>query len=221
MHTVSTFNPQPPVLLEDKPVIAKTAVIRQVHFGRFTEVADFCSIAESSLDDYSYVMERSTIIYSIIGKFVNIASDVRINPGNHPMDWVSQHHFMYRRRRYGFAEKDDGTFFNWRRMQQVHIGHDVWIGQRSTIMPGISIGNGAVIGSGSVVTKNIDPYAVVAGNPARPLRYRFPERIRQVLEEIGWYHWDHETIKERLDDFRDIRLFLEKYGPSHLSVTNR
>ncbi len=89
MKRIQNHNPQPPILLEEEPVIAKTAVIKNVDFGPFTEVGDQCSIMVSSIDAYSYVMDRSSVIYSLIGRFVNVASDVRINPGNHPMEWVS------------------------------------------------------------------------------------------------------------------------------------
>lgn len=212
MYYIEAQNTQPPVLLEEKPVISKRAVVQQSTFGCYTEVGPFSEIRESSLGDYSYVMERCSIIYSRIGKFVNIASDVRINPGNHPTEWVSQHHFMYRRRRYGMGT-DDQSFFQWRCLQPVEIGHDVWIGHGATIMAGITIGNGAVVGAGSVVTKDVEPYAIVAGNPARFIRSRFPSAICRALEAVEWYNWDHEILCQRLADLRDIRLFLSKYGP--------
>jgi phosphonate metabolism protein (transferase hexapeptide repeat family) len=120
--------------------------------GKYTEVAAGAKLTESSLDDYSYVMERCEIIYSSIGKFSNIASDVRINPGNHPLEWVSQHHFLYRLKQYGFAEENNESFFGWRRLQKVSIGHDTWIGHKAIILPGITIGNGAVVAAGAVVT---------------------------------------------------------------------
>ncbi len=213
MYSIEVLNSKPAVILGEEPVIAKTATIRESRLGRYTEVADHCSINQSTIDDYSYVGERTGIIYVKIGKFVSIASDVRINPGNHPMDWVTQHHFMYRRRRYGFAETNDRSVFGWRGMQPVRIGHDVWIGHGAIILPGVTIGNGAVVGSGSVVTRDVAPYSIVAGNSATHIRYRFPAGIQEALEAISWYHWDHETLKTRLDDFRDIRRFLEKYAP--------
>lgn len=214
MHNIQILNPRPTVILGDEPSVAKTAFISEVKLGRFTELGDHCSISRSVIDDYSYVGERSTIIDTKISKFVSVASDVRINPGNHPMDWVTQHHFMYRRRRYGFAETDDQSVFKWRSMQEVHIGHDVWIGHGAIILPGITIGNGAVVGAGSVVTKDVAPYSIVAGNSAAHIRYRFPAGVREALEDVGWYHWDHQTLQERLDDFRDVRRFLEKYSSS-------
>ena len=200
--------------LSEEPTIATTAQVKDCTFGRFNEVAAETKMVECSLDDYSYVMERCDVICTSIGKFANIASEVRINPGNHPMEWVSQHHFLYRRRQYLMRESDHQAFFNWRRRQRVTIGHDTWIGHRAIIMPGLTIGNGAVIGSGAVVTHNVPPYAIVAGVPAKIIRYRFPEAIWQAIEKTGWYHWDHKTLKERLDYFYDVRLFLDTYGDS-------
>lgn len=199
-------------LLSIEPAVSSTATVVDCFLGRYTEVADDVKLAETHLDDYSYVMERSDIIYSSIGKFVNIASDVRINPGNHPMEWVSQHHFLYRSKRYGLAERDNKSFFNWRRMQRVTIGHDTWIGHKAIIMPGITIGNGAVVAAGAVVTGDVAPYSIVAGVPARKTRTRFPRPIWQKLEETAWWDWDHETLQERLSSFYDIREFLARYS---------
>lgn len=199
-------------ILSETPAIAATASVKNCRLGRYTEINDGTRIAESSLDDYSYIMERCDIISTEIGKFVNIASEVRINPGNHPMEWVSQHHFLYRRRQYRMRDTDLQTFFDWRKRQKVTIGHDVWIGHKAIVLPGIRIGNGVVIGAGSVVTRDVAPYAIVAGVPAKQIRLRFPQAIWQAVEATGWYHWSHETLRERLDDFYDIHRFLDMYG---------
>lgn len=205
-------NPQDSGRLSEVPTISERALVSECSLGKFTEIAEEVKITESSLGDYSYVMERCEIIYSNIGKFVNIASDVRINPGNHPMEWVSQHHFLYRAEKYGFQEQSSEDFFDWRRYQRVTMGHDVWVGHRAILMPGIRIGNGAVIGAGSLVTKDVAPYTIVAGAPAVKVRKRFPEHIWQAVEEVCWWDWDHATLKERLPDFRDLRRFLALYG---------
>lgn len=198
--------------LSEQPDIAPDAEVHDCELGMYTEIAKEAKLTESSLGDYSYVMERSDIIYTHIGKFTNIASDVRINPGNHPMEWVSQHHFLYRHRLYGFREEDNSSFFEWRRRQRVTIGHDCWIGHKAIIMPGITIGNGAVVAAGAVVTRDVAPYTVVAGVPAKQISRRFPNHIWQELEETCWWDWDHETLKARLDDFFDMRRFLQLYG---------
>ena len=158
---------QPEKKLAEAPSIAADAWVSACELGRYTEVAAGAALEESRLDDYSYVMERCDIVCADIGKFANIASEVRINPSNHPMDWVSQHHFLYRRRMYGLHREDHAAFLNWRRRQRVQIGHDTWLGHRAIIMPGVRVGNGAVVGSAAVVTHDVPPYAIVAGAPGR------------------------------------------------------
>ena len=212
MHFIGKYNCQDPPTLHSLPTLAPHARIRDSSFGRYTEVRDFAELLESSLGDYSYVMERSSIAYSSIGKFVNVASDVRINPGNHPMEWVSQHHSLYRLSQYGFSQHDDTRFFARRRQRQVTIGHDVWIGHGATILGGVTIGNGAVVGAGAVVTHDVPAYCIVAGVPEKELRLRFPIHIQQALEQIAWWDWDHDTLKKRIKDFHDIHRFLALYG---------
>jgi phosphonate metabolism protein (transferase hexapeptide repeat family) len=200
--------------LTDKPSLADSAVIRNCQFGRYTEVGEFVHMTDSVLDDYSYICRGCELIHTDIGKFANIAAQVRINPGFHPMDRPSQHHFTYRLNRYGFAGADDSAFFEWRSRQRVSIGHDSWIGHGVVIMPGVRIGIGAVVGSNSVVTRDVPPHAIVAGAPARVLRMRFPRDISDALLATAWWDWSHEQLAERFQDFSDLRRFLQQYGPS-------
>jgi carbonic anhydrase/acetyltransferase-like protein (isoleucine patch superfamily) len=80
-------------------------------------------------------------------------------------------------------------------------------------MPWVRIGNGAVVGSNSVVTKDVPAYAIVAGVGAKVIRQRFPKAIAQALESTAWWHWDHDTLTERMPEFKDLRSFLAKYAP--------
>lgn len=212
MLHITSHNPRHLPDLTEEPFIASDASIVDSLLGRYTEVQRGSELIDVELDDYSYVMEYCQISHCRIGKFANIASSVRINPGNHPTDWVSMHHCQYRRARYGFDDWDDDAFFAWRAAQQVTIGHDTWIGHRAIILAGLAVGNGAVVGAGAVVTADVPPYAIVAGTPARVIRYRFPLKIAAKLQEICWWDWGHETIKERLSEFRDIRTFIDRYG---------
>ncbi|MGB0498557.1 MAG: CatB-related O-acetyltransferase, partial [Rubricella sp.] len=91
--------------------------------------------------------------------------------------------------------------------------NDVWIGARAIIMSGVTIADGAIVAAGAVVTKDVEPYAIVGGNPARVIRYRFEQRVIERLMALSWWDWDHARIGEALPDFRalDVEAFLEKY----------
>lgn len=209
---VRAHNAPPAQRLSDAPTLAPSATVIDSHFGRYTEVAEFTRMQDCVLDDYSYTMQNCELMSTDIGKFANIAAHVRVNPGFHPMERASLHHFTYRRKMYGLAEQDDEDFFAWRRLQRVHIGHDTWIGHGVVIMPGVRIGNGAVVGSNSVVTHDVAPYSIVAGAPARRIRDRFAPAVAKALEAIAWWDWEHELLAQRMADFGDLRRFLAKYG---------
>jgi hypothetical protein len=198
--------------LSNAPTFHDPAFVVDSDIGAWTEIGRNSIIIESSFGDYSYTDGDVSIIYADIGKFCSIASHVRINPGNHPMERVSQHHFTYRRQQYGFDEVDEATFFDWRREHRCVIGHDVWIGHSATIMPGVHIGTGAVIGAGAVVTRHVAPYTIAVGVPARPLRRRFAESVCEQLLQIAWWDWHHDVIKARFTDFLDVQSFITRYG---------
>jgi phosphonate metabolism protein (transferase hexapeptide repeat family) len=200
-------------MLTEEPNVHSTATIRASTLGRYTEVGARTSIAETAFGDYSYIVHDSSIIYATIGKFCSIAAFTRINPGNHATWRAAQHHFTYRSRQFSLADQDDSEFFDWRRDHAVTIGHDVWIGHGAVIMPGVTIGSGAVVGSSAVVTKDVEPYTIVAGIAAKPIRRRFPENIAERLMALAWWDWPHEKLRETLPDFRalEIEAFLDKY----------
>lgn len=129
-----------------------------------------------------------------IGKFTSIASETKIIvDGNHNTEWIST---------YPFGELIEGIPKNPEHPTgrgDIRIGNDVWIGYQTIIMPGIIIGDGAVIGAGSVITKNVDDYEVVAGNPARHIRYRFSKEQMSALKKIQWWNWSIEKIVKHSD----------------------
>jgi phosphonate metabolism protein (transferase hexapeptide repeat family) len=202
--------------LSEEPTIHDGCIIVDSDIGAWTEIGRNTLMMESSFGDYSYTAGDVDMIYTEVGKFCSIAARVRINPGNHPMERVTQHHMTYRRKAFGFAETDDAEFFEWRRAHRCVIGHDVWVGHGAIIMPGVSIGAGAVIGSGAVVTKNVEPYQIVVGIPAHPVRKRFSDDIIAQLLQIAWWDWDRQTLEARFDDFYNMDIFIEKYGSKQL-----
>lgn len=167
----------------------------------------------TTVGDYSYCDRYADIANAEIGKFANIASFVRIGPTDHPMHRASLHHFLYRSPDYWDDEEIDGDFFAHRKSRLATIGHDSWIGHNAVIRPEVTIGDGAVVAASAVVTKDVAPYTVVAGIPAKPIRHRFAPEIAERLVALAWWDWDHETLRARLDDFRKLSIdaFLEKY----------
>ncbi|HWC28460.1 MAG TPA: DapH/DapD/GlmU-related protein [Dehalococcoidia bacterium] len=198
--------------LGPEPNIHETSRIHRSEIGPWAWIGPNCSISESTFGDYSYTAGDVSIIYSEVGKFCSIASHVRLNPGNHPMERVTQHHMTYRRAQYGFGDTNDEAFFDWRRAAKVTIGHDVWLGHGVIVLPGVSVGTGAVVGAGAVVTRDVEPYTIAVGVPAKPLRPRFHPHVVEKLQRIAWWDWPRELLEERLDELCDLPSFLERYG---------
>ncbi len=215
MEYIEQFGDIPkPRQLSEKPAIHPSAKIRKSHLGAYTDVGPNCSMSESSMDDYSYLASNVSMVWTSVGKFCSIAAYTRINPGNHPTWRVTTNHSTYRRKKYGLDTKDDEEFFQWRKDHHCTIGHDVWIGHGVTVLAGVSIGIGACIGAGAVVTKDIPPYAIAVGVPARVIKYRFdPDTIERIVRSEYW-NWDRETLEKHFADLRKIGVFLDKHAPS-------
>lgn len=164
--------------------------------------------------DYTYGRPQPIRTYGdddskvYIGKFCSIGFDTRIFlGGEHHPEWVSTYPFRVKFELPGVLE--DGQP---RSKGDVIIGNDVWIGAYTTILSGIRIGDGAVIGAGAVVTRDVEPYAIVAGNPARLIRKRFAEDEIKALLEIKWWEWDIDRILKNVHLFSSehIDKFIQK-----------
>lgn len=201
-------------LSPDTPLIHPDCEIDNATFGAYTEVGKGSRVRNSHFDDYSYCDRYADIANARIGKFSNIASFSRIGPTDHPMQRASLHHFLYRSASYFDDRDDDPEFFAHRASRIATIGHDTWIGHGAIIRPEVTIGDGAVVAAGAVVTKDVAPYLVVAGVPAMPLKERFPAAIADRVIALAWWDWPHDRLNAALDDFRqlEIEAFLEKHG---------
>ncbi|WP_420342619.1 chloramphenicol acetyltransferase [Paenirhodobacter sp.] len=183
-------------------------------FGPWTRVGESCRIENSHIGAYSYCDRFCDIANTTIGRFANIAANVRIGPTDHPLDRASLHHFMYRQDYYWDGLPPWPEYWQRREARRTSIGHDSWIGHGAIIKPEVVLGHGAVVAAGAVVTRDVAPYTIVGGVPARVLRVRLAPDLAERMVALGWWDWDHDTLRDRTPDFRVLSVpeFLEKYG---------
>ena len=151
-------------------------------------------IGSCKIGRYTYIAANCTFERTEIGSFVSIGSDVICGMAKHPLNYISTYPGFY-------SDKASGSEWfgynhDFAEHQPVIIGSDVWIGARSTILGGIKVGNGAVIGAGSVVTKDVPAHAVVAGVPARVIRYRFDEELSKKILDAKWWEASDVLLKK-------------------------
>jgi phosphonate metabolism protein (transferase hexapeptide repeat family) len=194
-------------------VIDPSVVLRKATIGRHCELLERTNIHDAEIGDFSYLGPDCIVADAQIGRFCAIAARVRIGAPNHPIERPSLHRFTYCPEYYSATASRDAAFFAARRDDRVTIGNDVWIGHAVTVLPGVTVGDGAVLAAGAVVAKDVAPYTIVGGVPARVIRERFSRDIAERLARIAWWEWPFETILERLEDFQtpDIAAFCERW----------
>ncbi|TLD68452.1 CatB-related O-acetyltransferase [Phragmitibacter flavus] len=187
---------------------------RKPHTGyKLRWLADNPDYAAYNIGKYTYGLPL--VLWAEQGKVLNIGSYCSIAPGvtilmggNHRVDWVTSYPFVE-----FFPEFGPLPSTGWTK-GGVTIGNDVWIGQNAMILSGVTIGNGAVIAAGSVVNKDVEPYTIAGGNPAKFIRYRIPEQFIPALEKIAWWNWPFEQVRQALPLLLsgNIAQFVERYS---------
>lgn len=183
------------------PAISNSKIDKTSHIGSRS------IIVNSTIGKYSYCGNDSSVNDAKIGAFCSISHKVLIGAGDHPFDHVSTSPAFYGGKNNGVKKK----LYNGDQPEPIctTVGNDVWIGYGALIKSGVSIGNGAIIAMGSVVTKDVAPYAIVAGNPAKVIKFRFPEDIRLELERTTWWALSDSEIRKLGKYINNPHLFIK------------
>lgn len=187
-------------------ILGQGAVVSGTELGRYNMICKNSSITDSQFGDFSYLAVDTRVTRCNIGKFCAIGPSVTINLGIHPSkDFVSSHPIFYSlgfNCKTRFAEEQ-----GFEELGTVSIGHDVWVGANVVILPNVSIGTGAIIAAGAVVTRDVMPYEIVGGVPARPMRKRFDEEQIELLLESKWWDFSFSELQENHEAFHSFKEF--------------
>lgn len=179
----------------------------EVETGQYTTLYNHVKVSDSTIGDFVYICDHSRISNTTIGNFCSIGPHVQIVLGKHPTHFVSTFPAFYsvnRQCQLSFVDENAVD-----EIAPVTIGNDVWIGANALIMDGVTIGDGAVVAAGSVVTHDVAPYAIVGGVPAREIRKRFDEATIARLLDLKWWDQDPEWLRSHAHLFRSVDNFLK------------
>lgn len=178
--------------------IALFCVLQEAVVDKTAAICSGVRFYRGKIGKYSYIGNNSFVSDTDIGCFTSISTDCYIGGTSHPTDWVSTSPVFHKWEnimKKNFARHEFEIF------KRTTIGNDVWIGNRVMIKAGVKIADGAVIGMGSIVTKDIGPYEIWAGNPARLIRKRFDDETIDAFEKMKWWEWDDNTIEKYAEKF--------------------
>ena len=186
--------------------ILNPPAVRTSNIDKSSKICSASNIVNVKLGKYSYIGNNCTVVNASIGSFCSIADYCNIGGARHLIEWASTSPVFHRGRNILGKNFSNHSL---KEQERILIGNDVWIGSMCLIKEGVQIGNGAVIGMGSVVTKNVDPYTIVAGNPARPIRKRFEQEVIQKIEATHWWDLKDSDLKEVSKYINDLDGFFK------------
>jgi acetyltransferase-like isoleucine patch superfamily enzyme len=182
-------------------------------FGGCNFIHGGTTLDKTEVGRYTYIGGNCRIGSASIGSFCSIAGEVVIGLGTHPTGFVSTHPVFFSPKNGGFPVSfvTEKVFVEG---SPVRIGNDVWIGYRAMLLDGTTVGDGAIVAAGAVVSKDVEPYSIVGGVPARHIRYRFQAEIIDEMLSIRWWDRDISWIKEHAGLFTNVVEFLRVYRQS-------
>ena len=180
--------------------VSDNAKVDNSYLDYYSRVGRMNHIYNVKIGAHSYTGQNTVIMHTEIGKFTSISWNITIGAAEHNYDILTTHTFMYN----PYDKIYDGKESYDRFYKECKIGNDVWIGAGAVILRGVTVGDGAVIGANTVVTKDVPPYAIVVGNPAKIIKYRFDDEIIEKLLKLKWWDFDDETIKNNYSLFREV-----------------
>ena len=185
----------------------RLSAVKNSHIHKSSKVESGSLVVNSSMDRYSFCGYDCKLINVKIGAFCSLADNVIIGGSAHPIDWVSSSPVFYAGRD---SVKKKFSEFEREPDKNTVIGNDVWIGDRAIIKAGVTVGDGAVIGMGCVVTKDVPPYAIVAGVPAKVIRYRFDNETIDALLKSRWWELSDTELEKHAKSIRFPNAFLDE-----------
>ncbi len=183
--------------------------VRDSSIHRSSKIESGSSVYHTIMDRYSFCGYDCDIFNAEIGSFTSIASQVVIGGARHPKEWVGMSPVFYKGRdsiKMKFSQHELTP------VPVTSIGNDVWIGRSAIIMSGVRVGNGAVIGAGAIVTKDVPPYAIVAGNPAKLIRYRLSSEMAYALENTKWWLLNDENLNSLAIHIKNPEQFVFEFN---------
>ena len=184
-----------------------TALVICSELDRTSAIRNHCRIYFSSVGRYTYIARNTLIQNTEIGSFCSISENCNIGMPSHPTRMMSTSPVFlagsnYLHTNFAKIEYDD--------CPRTTIGHDVWIGAGASIKSGIHVGNGAIIAAGAVVVKDVPPYAIVGGVPARVLKYRFEGQVIERLQDLQWWNWKEDRLLQNGSRFCNVSEFIKE-----------